>query len=60
MSEGGETYTDPETLHGRDWPCLRQFCVFMENRVGRLHNLMRRLERDALRINALTNVDSCL
>ena len=46
MSDGGETYTDPETLHGRDWPCLRQFCVFMENRVGRLHNLMRRLERD--------------
>jgi hypothetical protein len=58
MSEGGETYTDPETLHGRDWPCLRQFCVFMENRVGRLHNLMRRLERDDLRIIALSIVDS--
>ena len=48
MSEGGEAYTDPATMHGRDWPCLRQFCVFMENRVGRLHNLMRRLERDEL------------
>ena len=58
MSDGGETYTDPETLHGRDWPCLRQFCVFMENRVGRLHNLMRRLERDDLRIIALSIVDS--
>ena len=58
MSEGGATYPDPETLHGRDWPCLRQFCVFMENRVGRLHNLMRRLERDDLRIIALSIVDS--
>ena len=58
MSEGGETYTDPETMHGRDWPCLRQFCVFMENRVGRLHNLMRCLERDDLRIIALSIDDS--
>ena len=58
MSDGGETYTDPETLHGRYWPFLRQFCVFMENRVGRLHNLMRRLERDDLRIIALSIVDS--
>ena len=58
MSEGGETYTDPETMHGRDWPCLRQFCVFMENRVGRLHNLMRCLERDDLRIIDLSIDDS--
>jgi hypothetical protein len=58
MSEGGEAYTDPATMHGRDWPCLRQFCVFMENRVGRLHNLMRRLERDDLRIIALSIDDS--
>ena len=58
MSEGGEAYTDPSTMHGRDWPCLRQFCVFMENRVGRLHNLMRRLERDDLRIIALSIDDA--
>ena len=58
MSDGGEAYTDPDTMHGRDWPCLRQFCVFMENRVGRLHNLMRRLERDDLRIIALSIDDS--
>lgn len=48
----------PMTMRGRDWPCLRQFCVFMENRVGRLHELLRHLERHDLRIVALTIVDT--
>ncbi len=54
----GSHTTDPSTLRGRDWPCLRQFCVFMENRVGRLHDLFRQLERHDLRIVALSVVDS--
>lgn len=48
----------PLTARGRDWPCLRQFSVFMENRVGRLHELLRQIERNDLRIIALSVVDS--
>ena len=50
--------TDPSTMRGQDWPCLRQFCVFLENRVGRLHELLRHLERHDLRVIALSIVDS--
>lgn len=48
----------PQTLRGHDWPCLHQFCVFMENRVGKLHELLRKLERDDLRVASLSVVDS--
>ncbi|WP_437206015.1 acetolactate synthase [Planctomicrobium sp. SH664] len=48
----------PLTMRGRNWPCLRQFCVFMENRVGCLHELLRQLEGRSLRIIALTVVDT--
>ncbi|MEZ6066443.1 MAG: acetolactate synthase [Planctomycetaceae bacterium] len=37
---------------------MRQFCVFMENRVGRLNDLLRHLERNDLRILALSVVDT--
>lgn len=50
--------TQPETMRGRDWPCLRQFGVFMENRVGSLHELLRKLERSDLRVVALSIVDT--
>lgn len=46
------------TMRGRDWPCLRQFCVFLENRVGALHAVLRRLETEDLRVVALSTVDS--
>lgn len=49
---------EPETMRARDWPCLRQFCVFMENRVGRLNDLLRQVERNDLRVLALSVVDS--
>jgi hypothetical protein len=48
----------PMTMRGRDWPCLRQFCVFMENRVGRLHELLKQIEQHDLRIIALSIVDT--
>jgi len=48
----------PATTRGRDWPCLRQFVIFLENRVGSLHDLLRRVERDDLRIVALSILDS--
>ncbi len=58
MSFGGQASTDAGTLRGRDWPCLRQFGIFMENRVGTLHELLRHIERHDLRVIALTIVDS--
>jgi hypothetical protein len=55
---GDESYVSPVTSRGRDWPCLRQFIVFLENRVGSLHDLLRRVERDDLKIVALSILDS--
>jgi hypothetical protein len=48
----------PATMRGRDWPCLRQFCLIVENRVGRLHELLKHLEKHDLRIVALSIVDT--
>jgi hypothetical protein len=60
MSAGfsDDSLIQPVTSRGRDWPCLRQFIVFLENRVGSLHDLLRRVERDDLRIVALSILDS--
>lgn len=55
---GGRAVADPSTMKGRDWPCLRQFGVFLENRVGVLNDLMRHLESDDLRVMGLSIVDS--
>jgi hypothetical protein len=55
---GGGAVVGPATMRGRDWPCLRQFGVFLENRVGVLNDLMRHLERADMRIVALSIVDS--
>ncbi|MFN9720159.1 MAG: acetolactate synthase [Planctomycetota bacterium] len=55
---GDESFVSPVTSRGRDWPCLRQFIVFLENRVGSLHDLLRRVERDDLKIAALSILDS--
>ena len=46
------------TSRGRDWPCLKQFVVFLENRVGGLHDLLRSVERDDLRIMAISVLES--
>lgn len=46
------------TSRSQDWPCLRQFSVFMENQVGGLHQLFKSLERHDLKIIALSVVDS--
>ena len=55
--DGGQE-SGTETMRGRDWPCLRQFCVFLENRVGRLNELMRQLETLDVRVMAMSMVDS--
>ncbi len=46
------------TARDHDWPCLRQFCVFLENRIGRLRDLLRHVEKHDLRIVALSINDS--
>ena len=55
--QGGEE-TGTRTMRGQDWPCLRQFCVFLENRVGRLNEMMRQLESLDTRVIAMSIVDS--
>ena len=55
---GDDIPLQPLTSRGRDWPCLRQFGLFMENKVGALQNMLRRVERSDLRIIGLSIVDS--
>lgn len=55
---GAAASTDPKTGRGRGWACLRQFSVFMENRVGNLADLMRHIESVDVRVVALAIVDS--
>ena len=58
MSYGGEDDVGFETMRGRDWPSVRQFNVFLENRLGALLNVVRRFESTDIRIVSLTVVDS--
>ena len=46
------------TAHGRDWPSVRQFNVFLANRLAALMNAVRRFETTDNRIIALSVVDS--
>src|SRR5437763_1217317 len=46
------------TARGRDWPSVRQFNVFLANRLGALLNLVRRFETSDNHIIALTVIDS--
>ena len=50
--------TDFATMRGRDYPSIRQFTVFLENRVGQLLDVVRRFEGSHVRIVALTISDS--
>lgn len=56
--DGDDAAVEQQTMHGRDWPCLRQFGVFLENRVGQLHDLLKHLERDDLKVRALSISDT--
>jgi hypothetical protein len=46
------------TARGRDWPSVRQFNVFVPNRVGGLLDVVRRFEGSDSRIVSLTVVDT--
>src|SRR6266436_8949216 len=60
MSFGGDEGSEVgyTTARGRDWPSVRQFNVFVENRLGGLLNVVRRFETSDNRIVSLTVVDS--
>ncbi len=46
------------TIRGRDYPAIRQFTVFLENRVGQLLDVLRRFEGSKVHIVALSIHDS--
>ena len=47
-----------QTAHGRDYPAIIQFTVFLENRVGQLMELVRRFEGTGIRVVALSINDA--
>ncbi len=55
--DSGST-VDFETMRGRDYPTLRQFTVFLENRIGMLLEMLRRFENTPSRIVAMNIIDS--
>ena len=57
-STGAGAGSEFATLRGRDYPSIRQFTVFLENRVGQLLEVVRRFEGSHVRIVALTISDS--
>jgi len=56
--EDSGSAVDFETLRGRDYPTLRQFTVFLENRIGMLLEMLRRFENTPSRIVAMNIIDS--
>ncbi len=58
MSTGEGAGTEFSTMRGRDYPSIRQFTVFLENRVGQLLEVVRRFEGSNVRICALSITDS--
>ena len=55
---GGGACLDYGTMRGRNYPSIRQFTVFLENRVGALLEVIRRFEGSRVRIVALSIADS--
>lgn len=58
MSTGEGAITNYQTARGRDYPTIRQFTVFLENRVGQLLEVVRRFEGTGIRIVAFSINDS--
>jgi hypothetical protein len=60
MSHGEDSGSEIgfSTARGRDWPSVRQFNVFIANRVGGLLDVVRRFETTDNRIVSITVVDS--
>ncbi len=58
MSIGEGSGTGYATMRGRNFPTIRQFTVFLENRVGQLLEVVRRFEGSRVRIVALSISDA--
>ncbi len=58
MSTGEGAGTELRTSRGRNYPAIRQFTVFLENRVGQLLEVVRRFEGSRVRIVAFSIADS--
>jgi hypothetical protein len=58
MGFGEGAGIDYDTARGRDWPSVRQYNVFLANRLGALMDVVRRFEATEVRIVSLTVVES--
>ena len=58
MSVGEGRGTEQGVVRGRNYPSIRQFTVFLENRVGQLLEVVRRFEGSRVRIVALSINDA--
>ena len=58
MSVGSNITRTSQTMRDRNWPTIRQFVIFVENRVGQLLDIVRRFEGTKVRVAALSIVDS--
>jgi hypothetical protein len=58
MSVGDGIETPYETVRGRNFPTIRQFTIFLENRVGALRDVIRRFEGSKVRIVAFSINDA--
>ena len=58
MSIGDGASTGFSVIRGRNYPTIRQFTVFLENRLGQLLEVVRRFEGSHVRIVALSISDS--
>ena len=58
MSIDQSSGIDFSTMRGRDYPAIRQFTVFLENKVGTLLEVVRRFEGSRVRIVALSITDT--
>lgn len=58
MSFGDEAGIDFDTARGREWPSVRQFNVFLANRMGALLDLVRRFEQTDVKVVSLTVVET--
>jgi hypothetical protein len=58
MSYGDLDDLDTATARGRDWPSVRQFNVFLANRMGAMLELVRRFETAEVRIVSLTVIEN--
>lgn len=60
MTHGGASgeSTAYSTARGRDWPSVRQFNIFLANRMGALLDLVRKFEMTDVRVVSLTVVET--